>query len=769
MGKKRNKKKGAAPKKSPSSTSGRLSLDDADYISGRLDSSLDRDAPLAFDIGTRVECLRLEGYDPKDGRGGGPHTGTVAGHWMRRDHWPEHFRAPYLVLLDDGMAVYCHRTDSDFVRESDVPPMEVTHRIGARVECKLEADGTRWFPGTVLQSHEGWHRSPIDTPPYFIRFDYGRERPFWGPRDRIRATGVAYKRGADVPLRFNVGDRVDCSVDDEWIPGTVVKCRYREDDFENGHAVPYQVRLDDGDLVFAPIDDEHCIRRSSTPEMPLRFRGGDRVECRMDGGWVPGTVLRARYWEDGFFRPYQIRVDAGDVVYAPMDDDSCVRRASPETPLRFGLGDRVDCMLEGRWVTGTVLKTWYRRWEEEDDENDDDDDDNDDDDYDDDDYEGGCDVVPYFVQLDNGDLVSAPQDDDSCIKGSTVPPIPLRFREGDRVACLVDEGWMPGTVSQVRHQDDDYCDGRVVPYQVKLDMGDIVHAPVDNDSFIKCVEQPSKESGKQPSKRDEEPSKRDDEPSERDDEGPTNASPICKGQQNGYVHVMSKMLIYNEKFDEATKMLEEQISWITQKLEAKPRDKDASQLRIDVSNLLLYLAEVHQATGSLDEMKDALDVALSLIEMSQDRSRNFRLMNLTAKLATHAALTNDKYSALEYLEEAIILTRETLGEYDSFRLGLMLLQCGKLNLGCNNMDRGVAQMTEGIDMLTRMYGSDNENVRMAREDLRAIRKSRESKLGHTASLFDPPCASEVVGPIGAKEGRKRWIKRGQRTMEHSNT
>ena len=84
-------------------------------------------------------------------------------------------------------------------------------------------------------------------------------------------------------------------------------------------------------------------------------------------------------------------------------------------------------------MTGTVLKTWYRRWEEEDDENDDDDDDNDDDDYDDDDYEGGCDVVPYFVQLDNGDLVSAPQDDDSCIKGSTVPPIPLRFREGEEL------------------------------------------------------------------------------------------------------------------------------------------------------------------------------------------------------------------------------------------------------------------------------------------------------------------------------------------------
>ena len=80
---------------------------------------------------------------------------------------------------------------------------------------------------------------------------------------------------------------------------------------------------------------------------------------------------------------------------------------------------------------------------------------------------------------------------------------------------------------------------------------------------------------------------------------------------------------------EAPKMIEEQISWIRLKLEDKPRVKETSQLRVDLSNLLLYLAEVHQATGSLDEMKDALDVALSLIEMSQDRSRNYRSMNLT--------------------------------------------------------------------------------------------------------------------------------------------
>ena len=59
-------------------------------------------------------------------------------------------------------------------------------------------------------------------------------------------------------------------------------------------------------------------------------------------------------------------------------------------------------------------------------------------------------------------------------------------------------------------------------------------------------------------------------------------------------------------------------------------------------------------------------------------------------------------------------------------------------------------------MLTRMYGSDNENVMMAREDLRAIRERSESNT-------IPPCASEVDIPIGAEEdGSKRWKKYGQK-------
>jgi len=45
--------------------------------------------------------------------------------------------------------------------------------IGARVECKLEPNDDKWFAGTVLQRDTNWSRSPLETPPYLIRFDYG--------------------------------------------------------------------------------------------------------------------------------------------------------------------------------------------------------------------------------------------------------------------------------------------------------------------------------------------------------------------------------------------------------------------------------------------------------------------------------------------------------------------------------------------------------------------------------------------------------------------
>ena len=68
------------------------------------------------------------------------------------------------------------------------------------------------------------------------------------------------------PLRFKVGSEVECQMGTEgWVPGVVVACWYREDDWPKHRPdAPYQVRLTAGAdrvrLIYAPIDNNSCIR-----------------------------------------------------------------------------------------------------------------------------------------------------------------------------------------------------------------------------------------------------------------------------------------------------------------------------------------------------------------------------------------------------------------------------------------------------------------------------------------------------------------------------
>ena len=70
-------------------------------------------------------------------------------------------------------------------------------------------------------------------------------------------------------LRFDVGDRVECHVENNaWVPGTVAKLHV---DHEGGTA-PFAVNLDRGDSVIAPADDDRFIRAFGG----LRFGVGER-------------------------------------------------------------------------------------------------------------------------------------------------------------------------------------------------------------------------------------------------------------------------------------------------------------------------------------------------------------------------------------------------------------------------------------------------------------------------------------------------------------
>ena len=64
-------------------------------------------------------------------------------------------------------------------------------------------------------------------------------------------------------LRFAVGTRVECNCG-VWEPGTIVKVLYRQSSFPPGTVAPYQIRLDNGKLIYAPIDEDRVIRMAHT-------------------------------------------------------------------------------------------------------------------------------------------------------------------------------------------------------------------------------------------------------------------------------------------------------------------------------------------------------------------------------------------------------------------------------------------------------------------------------------------------------------------------
>lgn len=65
-------------------------------------------------------------------------------------------------------------------------------------------------------------------------------------------------------LRFKVGDRVECRTgEDGWQTGKVVQLMYRDEYMQPGMVAPYQVKLDSGSLIFAPMDEDRLIRAAS--------------------------------------------------------------------------------------------------------------------------------------------------------------------------------------------------------------------------------------------------------------------------------------------------------------------------------------------------------------------------------------------------------------------------------------------------------------------------------------------------------------------------
>lgn len=154
-------------------------------------------------------------------------------------------------------------------------------------------------------------------------------------------------RGAP-KLRFSPGDRVLCNYG-EWVGGTITGLWYREDDWPRGQYAPYQVRLDNGDMICAPNDNDESIKAADAAEhkkqpsqkVPeLRFAIGDRVLCNCGEEWKGGTITGHYYREDdwprGEYAPYQVRLDAGNLICAPSDNDGCIKAEPAATGVSAG-------------------------------------------------------------------------------------------------------------------------------------------------------------------------------------------------------------------------------------------------------------------------------------------------------------------------------------------------------------------------------------------------------------------------------------------------
>jgi len=63
----------------------------------------------------------------------------------------------------------------------------------------------------------------------------------------------------------------------------------------------------------------------------LRFAVGDKVKANTGEGWEAGTVVALMYREEhmppGMIAPYQVKLDAGGLIFAPTDSDDLIRKA----------------------------------------------------------------------------------------------------------------------------------------------------------------------------------------------------------------------------------------------------------------------------------------------------------------------------------------------------------------------------------------------------------------------------------------------------------
>eukprot|EP00413_Alexandrium_margalefii_P034236 CAMPEP_0204578156 /NCGR_PEP_ID=MMETSP0661-20131031/42759_1 /ASSEMBLY_ACC=CAM_ASM_000606 /TAXON_ID=109239 /ORGANISM="Alexandrium margalefi, Strain AMGDE01CS-322" /LENGTH=175 /DNA_ID=CAMNT_0051587059 /DNA_START=174 /DNA_END=701 /DNA_ORIENTATION=+ len=78
-------------------------------------------------------------------------------------------------------------------------------------------------------------------------------------RSRVRAARALLR--SNWRPRFHVGAVVECRYSNGWYRATIRQQRYREQEWGKGRVAAYQCLLEDGTLIYAPLDHDSVVRK----------------------------------------------------------------------------------------------------------------------------------------------------------------------------------------------------------------------------------------------------------------------------------------------------------------------------------------------------------------------------------------------------------------------------------------------------------------------------------------------------------------------------
>jgi len=392
--------------------------------------------PLRFKAGQRVKAH----YGDK-----GWQNGTVVKVWEQH---PNGARSPYVIRLDEGQIVMAPRDSDDCVAKlGDEGPTDSSSK-------KSHVDG--WAKG-MFKSKSGKdeedekeddanpHPEAKELTAMRLQFLLKRE-----PGERL---GLALNH--EPPLEVRQPGMQSCLVITNVVPGGYVeKFNQEQQDLAQ--------RLHPGDRIVAimnagaPEEERKPVggdskamlevitqdQNASTPLVffviralgpPLRYKPGQRVKCQLgDAGWQVGTIVKC--WEQG--KPYVVRLESNQMVFAPRDSDECIMKADP----RFNVGDDVMANHDGSYKQGKIAEV-------------------------------GGEKGAYEIKLDDQEeTVCAPADANQFLR-------PLaRFKVGDEVRANVASEFVIGTIEAVYHP--------MWVYSIRVEEKGLVYAPEDTDAFV---------------------------------------------------------------------------------------------------------------------------------------------------------------------------------------------------------------------------------------------------------------------------------------------